>query len=59
MTRKWQPKYKVRCSVCGWTGKRTHSTMHYACPRCYPLGKPTTKDLWYDDIKPTVKRVAD
>ena len=34
MGRNWQPKYKVRCSKCGWRGKRTAFTAHNHCPKC-------------------------
>jgi Zn finger protein HypA/HybF involved in hydrogenase expression len=41
MGRNWSPKYKCRCTKCGWRGKRTLRIMSNRCPKCggYPVEK--------------------
>lgn len=47
MGRNWQPKYKVVCERCGWTGTRTNRMMLKPCPKCgyyYPKKAGVSND---------------
>ena len=62
--RRWKPKYPCECTVCGWKGKRTKTTMYYPCPRCWPYLKGLSVNKKIQHIQAirktwrTVKRIS-